>query len=81
MDEADLRAWDRELMAWRKKLAAQPVPPALEEELEAAASELRTVRTQLGTPISGERVKRHFVRLSALWQIVAGYDESRTTPA
>jgi hypothetical protein len=84
MDEAQLRAWDRELTEWRRKLAGRPVPPALEEELHAATTELETVRTQIHEPISGERVKRHLMRLADLWQTVAGDYEGadrRTTPA
>ena len=82
MEEATLSAWDRELLAWRDKLGAQPVPPALVEELEAARMELETLRMR-PEPVSGERVQRHLRRLRDLWQIVAGYDgvESWTTPA
>jgi hypothetical protein len=81
MDEGQLRAWDREIVAWRKLLAGRPVPPALEEELEAAAAELQTVRAQAGQPLSGERVRRHLSRLHDLWVLLYAGDESRTTPA
>jgi len=82
MEDAQLRAWDREIAAWRKLLAGRPVPPALGEELEAAASALQTVRAKIDEPIfSGERVRRHLSRLHALWEMIYAGDESRTTPA
>ncbi len=81
MNEAQFRMWERELHQWQRRLAQQPVPPALDEELRAALSELEVVRGQLRQPISGDRVARHLQRLRDLWQIVAGYDESFTTPA
>jgi hypothetical protein len=74
----------REIEEWRRKFRGQSVPPALEEELDAAASELAVVQAQLRdhVEISGARVRRHLMRLRALWAYVSSYgDESRTTPA
>jgi hypothetical protein len=84
MSEADLETWDRELAEWRRKFAAWPVPRVLEQELEAAVSELAMVRARVRQRIfiTGDRVVRHLERIRGLWQYVAGYDDdSRTTPA
>lgn len=82
MDEFELQSWERELAAWRRRLPPGEAPPALLEELEAAAAEIAVVRRRLRdrVRISGERVVRHFTRLRAAWEYYCD-GESRTTPA
>lgn len=83
MDEFELQSWERELAAWRRKLAPLPSPPALTEELDAAAAEIATVRSRLNDhlTISGDRVTRHFDRLRELWDYLQPNDAGVHQPS
>jgi hypothetical protein len=90
MDQFELEAFERELAAWRRRVArvapAPALPQALCDELQAAIDEVDAVRTlvRAHVPISGERVRRHFARLRGLWDYLqlehAGVDEPAQAP-
>jgi hypothetical protein len=86
MDQFELESFERELAAWQRRLSRVASPPALNEELQAAIDEVDAVRTlvRARVPISGDRVRRHFGRLRALWDYLqlehAGVDEPAQAP-